>query len=169
VIVNIAVIIFLMVLLVVLVTTLTGSGTYGLTGIAPVVVMMGMGTWYRYSPSYLRRMVQKHYRGSQGVLGERSIQITPEHTHQKTIYIETIAQWPAIIDIVDERNYILMLLTQASYMNGYFIPKRAFATPDQANLFLRTARAYWKGEAPPAEASPGQEATVWPPPPQIGR
>ncbi|HMN86582.1 MAG TPA: YcxB family protein [Bauldia sp.] len=54
-------------------------------------------------------------------------------------FVTTIA-WSAITDIV-ERDGIILFVTP--WQEACFVPRHAFATPEAADAFLRTARAAW--------------------------
>lgn len=52
----------------------------------------------------------------------------------------TAIQWSAISDIVDREGTILFV---TAWREAPFVPRRAFATPEAADAFLRAARAAW--------------------------
>jgi hypothetical protein len=107
-------------------------------------------------------------KASDGLSGRCQVEITPEYVRMSTHLAELTMPWRNVGKVEEDKGYVHFSSAPNTPTAACFVPQRAFATPELADLFLRTARAYWKGEPPPAEELMDQEATVWPPPPQIG-
>ena len=79
--------------------------------------------------------------------GEHVVSITPEGMIEKTDQGEGIRNWSAI-KTIDQDTYNLYFIVNASSSSivmARIIPKRAFATPQDAEMFLSQARQYWMG------------------------
>jgi len=68
---------------------------------------------------------------------------------------ETFTAWTQIAWVLEHQQDIYFGRARASF----FVPRTAFASPEQAQAFLEAARKYWKNPGGPDE-------TVWPPPPR---
>ena len=130
------------------------------------LIALGILSTVLVEPVILRRYI-KRIGLTIGQYDQRTIRINAAYFEQITPVTETKAQWKSLVRIVDEKNYIHFLTSPTPYMVGYYIPKRAFATPDQAQLFFQTATAYWQGKTPPNSPEGASESTTWPPPPRL--
>ncbi len=77
---------------------------------------------------------------SKSTLGNYHISIGPEGVNAKTQHRTILTTWSGIYDVASDRSYIYLF-----YDNNFahLIPKRAFATPDDALKFEKLATVYW--------------------------
>lgn len=101
-----------------------------------LLVLFPLLIWYR-----MRRTAAQ----GAGWGGEHSISITPEGIREKTDQGEGTRNWSAIKTIGQDK-YSLYLVVNASSRSlvlATIIPRRAFATLQDAEMFLSQARQYW--------------------------
>jgi hypothetical protein len=74
-----------------------------------------------------------------GQLGEHTIILTPEHVYERTEVTELRSLWRGVCRIEASRTHLFIFIKPTS---AHIIPRRAFATPADADQFLATARSY---------------------------
>lgn len=99
-----------------------------------------------------------------GLLCEHTIGISPEWLSEKTSVNENKAAWMTLKSLEEDSEYLFLFLDR---LVAHVIPKRAFASPHEADMFLSTARRYWEA-AKSGQPIPAEDAATWPPPPHIG-
>lgn len=83
--------------------------------------------------------------------GEQIISINPEGLRHRTSLTDSQISWDAIKTITADR-YGLYFIRHSNRPVAHAIPRRAFATPQEAEAFLVLARSYWEnGRAGPAK------------------
>lgn len=90
--------------------------------------------------------------------GEHVVSITPEDIREKTDLGEGTRFWRTIKTVTqDQYNLYLIIDTMgANVMAAMVIPRRAFAAPQAAEMFLDQARQYWiHGRGIPPATIPG--------------
>jgi hypothetical protein len=75
--------------------------------------------------------------------GEQIISISPEGLRHKTSLTDSQISWDAIKTITAD-SYGLYFIRQSNRPLAHAIPRRAFATPQEAEAFLAQAQSYWK-------------------------
>ena len=75
-----------------------------------------------------------------GVLGPHIITLTPEALHERTAVNDSNAVWRSIFRVDGTPKHIF-IFTQPNA--AHVIPRRAFATPADADVFLTTAKSYY--------------------------
>ena len=93
----------------------------------------------------------------------QTLGIKQEYLYWQQQGTRTTIQWTDIVDITDDTRSIYFFKSKNV---AYIVPRRAFSNPNEADIFLRTATAYWKGKSIADAAKPG--SGTWPPPPRIG-
>jgi hypothetical protein len=85
-----------------------------------------------------------------GILGEHTITLTPEALRERTAVNEGTAAWKGIYRIDANASYLFIYLQPEM---AHVIPRRAFPTPEAAEEFLATARAYYAAAVAPVSPS----------------
>jgi hypothetical protein len=75
------------------------------------------------------------------MLGEHSLRFDSEGVSGKTAVSEGTIRWTGVLDIVETKKYFFMFVDTAV---AFIIPKRAFASPADADQFFSTATSLWK-------------------------
>ncbi len=75
--------------------------------------------------------------------GEQIITISPEGLRHRTGLTDSLISWDAIKTITADR-YGLYFIRRSNRLVAHAIPRRAFATPQEAEAFLAQAQEYWK-------------------------
>jgi len=88
--------------------------------------------------------------------------ISPERLVSLTEGKRRSVKWKDIIKVQQTVDYLLFFARNGE---TYWIPKRAFDSPDEAQMFYETAIFYWRAKGGPPVSQEG----VWPPPPQSPR
>jgi hypothetical protein len=88
-----------------------------------------------------KREVMKLPSGKPGLLGEHTITIGPEGIRERTVVNDGTHTWDGIHTIVADKHHIYLFID--THM-AHIIPKRAFASENEAQAFLNTSRQYWK-------------------------
>src|SRR5262249_36003484 len=76
----------------------------------------------------------------QGVLGEHAITLTPEALQERTPVNDSKFAWRGLFRIDSTPEHIFIFVQPNA---AHIIPRRAFATPAEADAFLATARSYY--------------------------
>jgi len=118
-------------------SNVTGVLLAWLLGVAAV----GLGVrYYRFS---LRRMARRWCRQTPGMTGEYLVEITPEGLFWSGALGEGTAKWLAFSQVRGTPHALCFCQGQQSAM---IIPRRAFASPEEADAFLQAA-ARWHAAA----------------------
>lgn len=87
--------------------------------------------------------------------GEHIITITPESFRERTLISDTVCSWKAFRTITADK-YNLYFFLDFPLARAYVIPRRAFASPEDADTFLGWAKSYWAhGHGMQQPGSPG--------------
>lgn len=78
---------------------------------------------------------------SHGILGEHTITLTPDGLCERTAVNQTTANWRGIYRVVGTPQHIFIFNQPNA---AHTIPRRAFASPADAEQFLATAQAYFE-------------------------
>lgn len=118
---------------------------------------------FRMFPPTKGRVI-KAARQRPGLLCEHTISISPEWLSEKTQVNESKTAWATMKSLEEDPEYFYLFLDK---LMAHTVPKRAFSSPREADLFMATARRYW-GAAKTGQSVPTDGADIWPPPPRIG-
>jgi len=107
---------------------------------------------------FLRWRIRSRSNRNPELQGERIITISPEGLRQRTNLMDFLVSWHAIETITTDK-YSLYFIRRSSRLVAHVIPRRAFATPQEAQAFLTLAQSYWTNRhtAPPAGISSASE------------
>ncbi len=95
----------------------------------------------------LRRSVSKIAKGA-GKRGSQIITISSHGVQQQNEMSDSTSSWRAFKAInQDKYNLYFIIDNPGSIMMAYVIPRRVFATPQEAESFLQLARGYWNEQA----------------------
>ncbi len=122
----------------------------------------------RFLPPTKGRVVKKVRRFANqkpGLLCEHTIDISPEWLSEKTSVNETKVAWTTLKSIEEDSAYLFLFVDK---LVAHIIPKRAFSSPHEADMFLNTARRFWEAAKSGSPLPVPQDGEVWPPPPRIG-
>ncbi|HEU5199863.1 MAG TPA: YcxB family protein [Ktedonobacterales bacterium] len=87
--------------------------------------------------------------------GEHVITISPEGFRHKNNLSDSMTSWQAIKEIRDDA-YNLYFMVDSNVTMAHVIPRRAFASPQAADMFLAWAKSYWAyGHGMQRPGSPG--------------
>lgn len=75
-----------------------------------------------------------------GIMGKHEIEIYPDHLIERTSVNNTSFTWEGIRTIQANKEYILIFVNKSA---AHIIPKRAFQSIEEAELFFITAMKYW--------------------------
>jgi hypothetical protein len=94
-----------------------------------------------------RRRFRRSSAGAWGKPGPITIELSPEgYTVRRGEVAEVFQSWKGLTGIGEQRDFLIIprVLSGKSraVLDGHLIPRRAFATPEGAETFLRTARAW---------------------------
>lgn len=98
-----------------------------------------------------------------GAIGLHTLALGPEGFQEQSSVMATIVKWPKVTEITESKELIVLFLGPRY---GFLVPKRAFQTSGQAQVFLETVRAYHKGALDGTAPLLPDAASSWPPPPQ---
>jgi hypothetical protein len=100
--------------------------------------MWGYPSYYRWA---IKRNHRKLYSGSEnkGVLGNHFLAIGPEGVRERSAVGESTTAWIGIERIEDDEQYLFLY---TGPLQAHLIPKRAFATSQEADAFFRLAQTY---------------------------
>ena len=99
-----------------------------------------------------------------GLFCEHTIEISPEWLSEKTQVNESKVAWSTMKSLEEDPEYLFLFVDR---LVAHVIPKCAFSSPHEAEVFLNTARRYWVA-ANSGEPISAEDTAVWPPPPRIG-
>lgn len=88
-----------------------------------------------------RRQIRWHSLLNQGLIGEHRLSIGPEGVRKVVAGAEESVAWAEISGVVNDDKH-LYLFREAP--RAYIVPKRAFATADEARRFYEQALLYWR-------------------------
>ena len=126
-------------------------------------LLIGVYIAARLLPPSKARMIKMH-RQRPGVFSQHTYQISPEWFFQKTPVSESKDAWAILMSLEEDGDYLYYFRTKA---NAYIIPKRAFTSYSEAQVFLDTSRRYWEA-AKAGTSATSEDAAVWPPAPRPG-
>lgn len=106
--------------------------------VVTVVVVVVVTRWHA------ARRVRNLDREIPGVYQPRSLRLEPESLVAMDATGEGATRWTAVKDVWQTPDRIFILLVGDI---GYVIPKRAFASADEATQFAEAATALWRGQA----------------------
>lgn len=87
--------------------------------------------------------------------GEHVITISPEGFRHKNNLSDSLISWQAIKEIKTDA-YNLYFMVDSNVTMAHVIPRRAFASPQDADTFLGWAKSYWAhGHSMQQPGSPG--------------
>lgn len=101
---------------------------------------------------YLLSTIGRRQKGFEGLFCEHTVAIDPEGITETTHLGETRASWRGIYRVDSTADHILIYLQPGL---AHIIPRRSFASPDEADQFFRTAAGYLgnsRGVLPAASA-----------------
>lgn len=119
--------------------------------------------FYRFLPPSRKRVTERFARDP-AQFCRHVITISPEWIEETTPVSQSKTAWPRLTSLEENASYLFLCIKG---LGAYIIPKSAFPDPQDADVFLDTARRYWDA-AKSGTARSQVEATVWPPPPRIG-
>jgi len=117
----------------------------------------------RFLPATKKRVVKLHSQRA-GFFCEHIVGISPEWLSERTTVNDTKMAWTTIQAIEEDQNYFFLFISKSV---AHIIPKRAFSSPHEAQVFLSDTRRYWdaaKTRTPVIADNPA----VWPPAPRPG-
>lgn len=97
----------------------------------------GLAAWWLAS----KRQAVGMLSGRPGVLGQRTLSVTPEGIHQRTRAFEELTRWPGIQRIVEDREHIYFFVE--THM-AHIVPKRTFPSEGEAARFLAEVTRLWR-------------------------
>jgi len=118
---------------------------------------------YRFIPPGRKRVIGRYARDP-GQFCNHVITIDPAGIEETTPVSQNKMVWSRLTSIEESAMYLYLCVKGAG---AYIIPKSAFSSPHNADVFLNTARRYWDVSKSGATLSQ-EEPAVWPPPPRIG-
>lgn len=93
---------------------------------------------------YITKMrIMKMPEKKSGILGEHTIIIDEKGIDETSVIGDVSYIWTSISSIEQNKDYIFIFV---SNLSGHIIPKRYFASEEEANEFYQLAMKYWKGE-----------------------
>jgi hypothetical protein len=134
-------------------------------------------TWYIYIPLILvsgtlwnvyllwvrRRAVVAQTQTRPGAIGLHTFKLGPDGVREQTTVIEAFARWAKVTEIAENKQLIVFFLGPRY---GFLIPKRAFPSAEDAQVFLDTARAFRSSSLNGTVPSLPEIRPSWPPAPQ---
>ncbi|MDQ2716743.1 MAG: YcxB family protein [Chloroflexota bacterium] len=98
---------------------------------------------------FLRWRIRSRSNRNPELQGEHIITISPEGLRHRTNQVDSLVSWGAIETITTD-TYGLYFIRLSSRRIAHAVPRRAFATPHDAQAFLALAQTYWtNGRAMP--------------------
>ena len=98
-----------------------------------------------------------------GSLGLHTLAVSTEGVREQTSIMEAFVRWPKIQESAENAKFIVFMIGPVW---GFVIPKHAFTTPEQAQTFLETARAYHRSALDGTVPDLPITDRTWPPAPQ---
>lgn len=98
-----------------------------------------------------------------GSIGLHTMQLAPDGFREQNAVMECFVKWSKVTEIAESPQVLVFFLGPRF---AFIVPKRAFPSPEQAQAFLQTARAYRDGLASGTAPVLPPTGQVWPPPPQ---
>jgi ABC-type nickel/cobalt efflux system permease component RcnA len=147
------IVIFGLIFGIILLTTLISPSTNTVFNIFSIVILFFLICFIIWR---LRgRMTGSATRRRLAAQGEHVITISPEGFRHKNNLSDSLISWQAIKEIkTDTHN--LYFMVDSNVTMAHVIPRRAFATPQDADTFLAWAQNYWAhGHGMPRPGSPG--------------
>lgn len=133
------ILIAVLVVILVLFTSLTSSPSNIVVNIAPLIlflVVVGIVVLR------LRRRIFGGTARRLAAQGEHTITIGPEGFRHKQNLGDAMISWRAIKEIKTDA-YNLYFMVDSNALMAHVIPRRAFASPQDADAFLGWAKTYW--------------------------
>ncbi len=124
----------------------------------PFIIIFAFAVWF------VPFAAKKRAKAVPGFLDQRSLSIEATHIVEKTSINETKLEWTRI-EAVEESDKFLYFFINTQY--ALLLPKRAFSSPAEMQIFLDKSRRYWE-VAKSGQPFPAEDADIWPPPPRIG-
>ena len=98
-----------------------------------------------------------------GLFGMHTVVIDPQWVTEKSLLSENKRAWSTVLSIDQNQDYIFLFLAKAV---AHIVPKRAFSGPQEAELFLNTARDYWEAAKQNQRYLSQEVEGAWPPAPR---
>jgi hypothetical protein len=92
--------------------------------------------------------------------GEQIITISPEGFRQRNNFTDSLIFWRAFKSFTAEKDN-LYFIVHSNRMLAHIIPRRAFATPQDAEAFLALAQTYWAHGPAAPPAGPAGTSTAY--------
>lgn len=96
-----------------------------------------------------------------GVFGERSVDVSPEWFSERTAVTDTKNAWVMIEAIEEDKTHFFFFLSK---ILAFIVPKRAFSSPAEAQIFVDKSHRYWQA-AKNGTPVTAEDGAVWPPAP----
>jgi hypothetical protein len=138
-----------------------GSSRWAGMAAGAVMIAWGARTILSRSPWQTRMRVQQLAATSSVLVGWRTSAIDPSGYSQTSSFTRQKIAWSGLHDVTEEGDYIYIF---DSPVRAFPIPKRAFASPYDAQAFFHAARGYLQQAKSGALADKPQEGS-WPPAP----
>ena len=136
-------------------SSLTSSPSNVLVNLLPIIVGLGVLVLVVV---LLQRRVYGGMARRLAAQGEQVISISPEGFRHKNNLTGATTSWVALKAIKAD-TYNLYFMVDSNVTLAHLIPRRAFATPQDAEAFLGWARHYWaNGQGIPQPQTPGSNA-----------
>lgn len=134
----------------------TGSVPWGF--LAGLAVMLWMS--FLFLPP-TRGRIARFIRKQPKMMLTHFLSIDPAGLSAKTSADESRYPWQTMYSLEEDAGYLFLFISRNS---AFIVPKRAFATLNEAQTFLDTARRFW--EAQRGQPLPAEDSNIWPPPPR---
>ena len=146
-----AIILGIIFLIPLMVTGSTSSSDVTFNGLILIILLILIGfivvrLRWRMTSGMARRLLAQ---------GEQIITISPEGFRHKNNLADSLISWQAIKEIkADTHN--LYFMVDSTITMAHVIPRRAFASQQDAEIFLGWAKSYWaSGQGRPQTGTPG--------------
>ena len=133
------ILIAVLVIILVLFTSLTSSPSNIVINIAPIILLLVV---LGIVVLRLRRRIFGGTAQRLAAQGEHTITIGPEGFRHKQNLGDAMISWRAIKEIKADA-YNLYFMVDSNALMAHVIPRRAFASPQDADAFLGWAKTYW--------------------------
>ena len=133
------ILIAVLVVILILFTSLTGSPSNIVVNIAPIILLLVV---LGIVVLILRRRIFGGTARRLAAQGEHTITISPEGFRHKQNLGDAMISWRAIKEIKADTNNLYFMVDSNALM-AHVIPRRAFASPQDADAFLGWAKTFW--------------------------
>jgi hypothetical protein len=90
-----------------------------------------------WAVQFVVNVLYLYSRKNRSVLTRHVVEIRPEGLYEETKYNQSIFFWPGVVKAVRRLGYVAIYVTPHT---AHIIPNRAFASPSNAEEFMRTIR-----------------------------